>query len=102
MRCMACGAEMRVVQVVPDESMIVPGYQRHTLQCTGCNDVESRLVFSRQKTPVESVPAAPANDLAPAPVLTPTPVRVGERYSSPSVWARAFAMLRGRPVDKGS
>jgi len=74
----------------------VPGYERHTLQCTGCNDVESRLVFSRQKTPVESVPAPPAND------PTPAPARIGESYSSPSVWARAFAMLRGRPVDKGS
>jgi len=59
---MACGAEMRVVQVVPDETMMVPGYEHHTLQCTGCNDVERRLVFSRGKTPVDNVPAPPTTD----------------------------------------
>ena len=35
MRCMACGAEMQVVQVVPDDTLMVPGYEHHTLQCSG-------------------------------------------------------------------
>ena len=87
---------MRVVQVVPDESMIVPGYERHTLQCIGCNDVERRLVFSRGKTPVDNVPAPPTTD------ATPASMRESEPVPAPSVWVRAFAMLRGRPVDKGS
>jgi len=34
---------MHVVQVVPDDTLMVPGYERHTLQCSGCNDIERRL-----------------------------------------------------------
>ena len=43
MRCMACGAEMRLMSAVPDETLMVPGYEHHTLQCMGCNDIERRL-----------------------------------------------------------
>ena len=96
MRCMACGAEMRLMQVVPDDTTMVPGYERHTLQCTGCKDVEQRLVFSREKTPVDSVPAPPTKDVA------PDPAPRSERVAAPSAWARAVAMFRGRHPDKGS
>jgi hypothetical protein len=123
MRCMVCGAEMRVMQVVPDETMAVPGYERHTLQCSDCGDVEQRLVFSREKTPVDSVPTPPVAPVAPESVAPgskperehvaaeskPDNERVAaeskpdsERVAAPSAWARAFAMFRGRPTDKGS
>ena len=95
MRCMACGAEMRVVEVVPDETTMVPGYERHTLQCTGCNDTERRLVFSREKTPVESVPP-------PTQAEAPQSAPQTERAPAQSAWARALAMFRGRQLDKGS
>ena len=48
MRCMVCGEEMRLVQTVPDETMIVPGFEHHILTCPGCHDEERRLVFIRQ------------------------------------------------------
>jgi hypothetical protein len=96
MRCMACGAEMRLMQVVPDDTMMVAGYEHHTLQCTGCDEVERRLVFSRKKTPVDSVPAAPEKRVA------PDSTHQSERVAAPSAWARAVAMFRGRPMDKGS
>ena len=123
MRCMVCGAEMRVMQVVPDETMAVPGYERHTLQCSDCGDVETRLVFSREKTPVDSVPTPPVAPVAPQSVAPgPQPEREhvaaqakpdsepaaagskpgGERVAAPSAWARALAMFRGRPTDKAS
>jgi hypothetical protein len=101
MRCMACGAEMRLMQVVPDDTMMVAGYEHHTLQCTGCDEVERRLVFSREKTPVESVPAPPAKREAPE-TKAPETERQSERVAAPSAWARAVAMFRGRPMDKGS
>jgi hypothetical protein len=47
MRCMACGDTMRLVRVVPDHSMAVPGFKMHTLKCTRCQDTEQRLVFDR-------------------------------------------------------
>lgn len=46
MRCIACGAEMHVVRVERDDTMMVPGYERQTWQCRSCNEVERRLVFS--------------------------------------------------------
>lgn len=96
MRCMLCGAEMRLIEAVPDDTTMMSGYERHTLQCISCNDVERRLVFSREKTPVDKVPAPPTTD------VTPGSMRESEPPPAPSVWVRAFAMLRGRSVDKGS
>jgi hypothetical protein len=59
MRCMACGAEMRVVEVAADDTMRVAGYEYHTLQCSGCDDIERRLVFSREATVRPAKPAPP-------------------------------------------
>jgi hypothetical protein len=117
MRCMVCGAEMRVMQVVPDDTMAVPGYERHTLQCSDCGDVETRLMFSREKTPVDNAPIpqmtpvapresgrehlAPASDPEREPVVAETkPERA--RAAAPSAWARAVALFRGRSPDTGS
>jgi hypothetical protein len=42
---MVCGEEMRLVQTVPDETMVVPGFEHHILNCPYCHDEERRLVF---------------------------------------------------------
>jgi hypothetical protein len=47
MRCMACGDSMRLVRVELERAMPVPGYERHTFRCPGCQDTEQRLVFNR-------------------------------------------------------
>jgi len=49
MLCLACGAEMRLVQVVEDTTMLVSGYEHQTWQCSGCDSVEQRTTFSRKK-----------------------------------------------------
>jgi len=54
MRCMVCGEEMRLVETVPDETMPVPGFEHHILNCPSCHDEERRLVFTRQ--PEASLP----------------------------------------------
>ena len=95
MLCIACGAEMRLVQAVPDTTMMVTGYEHHTLQCTGCNDIERRLVFTREKTPVANV-SMPVHPPAAEP---PPPIDRG--VAAPSVWSRTVAKLRGRQVDPG-
>ena len=46
MRCMACGGEMILMNVVPDDTMEVPGFEQHTFTCSECQDVERRLVFT--------------------------------------------------------
>src|SRR6516225_9525675 len=52
MRCMVCGEEMRLVQTVPDEAMLVPGFEHHILRCPSCHDEERRLVFIDQHAPL--------------------------------------------------
>jgi hypothetical protein len=118
MRCMVCGAEMRVMQVVPDDTMMVPGYEHHTLQCTGCNDVEQRLVFSRERAwQAAQADAAPTTapdieqaadvpqDFAPEPTdevaveRAEPPVTVPS--APPSAWKRAVAKFLGRQVNSG-
>ena len=47
MRSLACGADMYLMQVVQDGTMPVPGFERHTFMCSACDDVERRLVFTR-------------------------------------------------------
>ena len=118
MLCLACGAEMRLMQAIPDTTMMVTGYEHHTLQCTACNEIERRLVFVRQKTPVANVPM-PTHPPEPPPHEPPPdepppheplqhehlphgPLPQVDRVAAPSVWARTVAKLRGRPMDPGS
>ena len=63
MRCMACGAEMILVRAIEDETMPVPGFQRHAYMCSSCHDTEQRLVFNKH-----------AQEREPETVVTPTPV----------------------------
>jgi hypothetical protein len=44
-KCPACGAEMHLIKVAPDETMMAPGYEEHTFECSGCQDHVRRLVF---------------------------------------------------------
>lgn len=60
MRCILCGAEMRLVQAARDETMMVPGYEDQTLECPECNEIERRRVFNGERARVTgaAVPAA--------------------------------------------
>jgi hypothetical protein len=92
MRCMACGAEMILMNVVPDDTMTVPGFEHHTFRCSDCHDVERRLVFTRRgrETDAEQMPVHPAPSIAP-----PSPVQ-DERIAAPGLCRRVVAKLRGR------
>jgi hypothetical protein len=57
MKCPACGAEMHLIKVSPDRSMMLPGYEEHTFECSGCHDHVRRLVFiPRAIAPLTSEP----------------------------------------------
>jgi hypothetical protein len=47
MRCIMCGAEMILMKVVKDETMMVSGFEHHTYMCSVCNDIEQRFVFNK-------------------------------------------------------
>jgi hypothetical protein len=45
MRCFRCGAEMHLIEVAPDKTKMVPGYEQHTFECSSCHDHVQQLVF---------------------------------------------------------
>jgi hypothetical protein len=56
MRCMVCGAEMILTKVVQDDTMEVAGFDHHTFTCSECQDVEERLVFTKQNRESDTEP----------------------------------------------
>ncbi len=86
MLCIACGAEMRLMQAVPDNTMMVSGYEHHTLQCMGCDEVARRLVFTREKTPAANVPVQPAAAAAAAAAPVHPTAAQDDRVAAPGVW----------------
>ena len=64
MLCIFCGAEMRLVKVEQDGSMMVTGYEYHTFECSSCQEVERRLTFTHEPTPHPGKPVPV--DTAPA------------------------------------
>jgi hypothetical protein len=52
MRCLACGAEMHLRDVVLADIPTMPGFERHTFRCSACPQVARRLVICRAKMPV--------------------------------------------------
>ena len=61
MLCLECGAEMRLVQVVEDTTMLVSGYEHQTWQCSGCSSVERRMMFIRKKRQTHRVLVEPVS-----------------------------------------
>jgi hypothetical protein len=62
MRCLVCGAEMRLEEIALDETAPVSGFQRHTFKCSSCGDVEERLAFVKEHSQANAVASAPENE----------------------------------------
>ena len=95
MRCMVCGAEMTLTNVVRDETTAVAGFQRHSFLCPSCNDVEHRLIFAKPED--EARDAAEGDSLAahPAPPISPTADGQGEGGPPAGLLRRVLGRLRG-------
>ena len=62
MRCLACGEEMALVEAVPDETMMVPGYEHQTLRCSACGESERRFIFNSGKSSLTTSAPVKASD----------------------------------------
>jgi hypothetical protein len=95
MRCMACGAEMILMNVVRDDTMAVLGFEHHTFRCSECHDVDRRLVFTKhgRQDDAEPMPLHTAPPIAPS-----SPVQ-DEQIATPGLFRRVLAKLRGREAD---
>ena len=59
MRCAGCGAEVILTNVVPENTVAVPGFEHHTFVCSGCHSRVRRVVFMRHGR--EEDPKPPQN-----------------------------------------
>src|SRR6516225_5023675 len=89
MLCLGCGAQMRLVQVVKDTTMLVSGYEHHTWQCSGCSTVERRMTFTSESTPppmvaVELAQTAPVEPAQMVPAEPSQPVLVEPAQTVPA------------------
>jgi hypothetical protein len=91
-RCSACGGELILTSVVPDETAPVRGVEHHTFVCSACHVTECRVVFTRHGREDDAVP------------LSPTPAGPGIRRVAPQeehagvqgLLERVVARLRGQ------
>jgi hypothetical protein len=82
---------MILMKAVPDDTMAVAGFEHRTFMCSGCSDVEQRLIFSKSNEPGDGEAVHAAPPIAP---LTPP---MNERVAAPGILRRVLAMLRGGP-----
>jgi hypothetical protein len=91
MRCLACGAtnKMLLVDVVRDDIIKVPAFEKKIFMCSECRHVTWRLAFSRAKMATTHLP-----------VITTPPLNLQkERVAAPSAWGKAVETLRSRQID---
>jgi hypothetical protein len=90
MRCTACGAELILTNVTPDETVTVRGVEHHTFVCSGCRSTEHRVVFIKDGREADSppMPMQAARRFKRAPVEE-------EPFAIPGLLGRMMARLRG-------
>ena len=54
-RCLVCGSHMQLAEVINDTALLGSGYKRQIWRCSGCGDVERRMVFSKGETVASNV-----------------------------------------------
>jgi hypothetical protein len=92
MRCMACGAEMILMNVARDDTLSVAGFEYHTFMCSECRDVERRFVFTKggRESDAEPTPVHTAPPIVPASTVHDEPL------AAPGLFRRVLAKLRSR------
>ena len=98
MRCPGCGAEMHLIEVAPDKTKMVSGYEQHTFECSGCCDHVRQLVFiPRAIEPLNSeemrLSAAWLETLNKGPIPKGDDLSCAVRTASPLKTVYAFGML---------
>jgi hypothetical protein len=88
MRCVACGAEMRLVGVSLTDTPMA-GFERHTLKCSTCSHVSRRLVLS-PRSPVANLPPVVQHPKPPTARLQIRRVAAPSAAQDPAAPSRSF------------
>jgi hypothetical protein len=83
MRCMACGAEMILMNAIEDVTMPVRGFEHHAYMCSKCDETEQRLVLNKRAEQTEATTAT-----------APTSAPVGPKSTSPNLMQIAKSFVR--------
>jgi hypothetical protein len=90
MRCKACGAELILCKVTPND--MVRGLEHHTLICWACHVTEHQLLLMRHGREDDTEPVARA-----CPPRTALGSRVqAEQIAAPGLFSRMIAKMRGQ------
>jgi hypothetical protein len=91
MRCTACGAELILTNVVPDETVAVRGVENHTFICSACHVTEHRVVFIKggRETDSPPMPMQAARRVKRASTVQE------EHVAASGLFGRVIARLRG-------
>jgi hypothetical protein len=93
MKCLACGAEMRLMQVdLRGASTSEMAFERHTFKCSACPQISHRPTFSRPRLPVSDLLVAARPRDPPADKLQL------KRAAAESALAKVVEKLRSRQV----
>jgi hypothetical protein len=90
MKCVACGAEMRLMQVETDTATVC-GIERHTFRCSACPQSAQRLMFNRVRVSSINLPDATATRPEP-----PAIKLQAARVAPPNGWTKAIEKLNSR------
>jgi hypothetical protein len=90
MRCSACGAELILTSVVPDETVAVRGVEHHTFVCSECHVTEHRVVFIKDGREADSPPMP----MQAAPHIKRASTVQDEHVAAPGLLGRGMARLR--------
>ena len=91
MKCLACGAEMRLMDVRTDTTTIC-GIERHTFRCWACAHTAQRLMLNRVRMPITNLPVViPRN-------TTNVDLRNGHPAAQ-SAWASAIDKVNRKQAD---
>jgi hypothetical protein len=92
MLCTACGAELILTNVVPDDTVAVRGVEHHTFICSGCHVTERRVVFIKDGREAD----APPMPMQAAPRMKRASTEQDEHVVAPGLLSRVVALLRGQ------
>jgi hypothetical protein len=90
MRCTACGAELVLTTVVPDDTAIFRGVELHTFVCSECHVTEQRVVFIKDGRETDG-PSMPMQAAWPAKRAR---TMQDERVAAPGLLSRVVALFR--------
>jgi hypothetical protein len=101
MDCMACGAEMVLMNVVQDDTIIVPGFEQRTFICCECQEEERRLVFTKRggEGDTEHTPKQAATPVLPASITQDEHLTTSGLLNGPLQGAQTASVETTLPVE---